>query len=331
VLSEPQIQRYARQLLLRDVGERGQEALGAVRVLLGLDGEVASTAAAYLRAGGTEVEPPSVTGAVWADTPPLLGASPLRPLTVWASPALPEREGIVVGARAGAQVLWSLGEGGCAACLRDATRGLGPPDRGPAGVQVGTLVALLAQRRALGIAAPLEGLEVSAAGTISARAAPACTHRPPAVPPDVLAAVVRHLSAALPDEGCAVLVGGGDDGVRVVPMVNAQDVHHARDPEAFPRSARTAFSFEPRAWLALLRATEAAGERILAIAHSHPDGGEHFSAEDRRMAAPDGLPLTPGVAHLVVAFRPGRAPLGRWVLWINGDFAESECPLPQQS
>jgi proteasome lid subunit RPN8/RPN11 len=176
----------------------------------------------------------------------------------------------------------------------------------------------------------MEGVEISAAGTISTLATPACGHRPPAVPGEVLAELIRHLSASLPDEGCAVLVGRGDV-VRLVPMENAQDAHHARDPEAFPRQARAAFTFEPRAWLALLRTLEAAGERILAIAHSHPDGDEHFSAEDRRSAAPDGQPLYPGVAHLLVAFRPGRPPVGRWGVWTDGDFAESACPLPDQS
>ena len=329
MLSEPQIQRYARQLLLRDLGERGQEALGAVRVLLGLDGEAAGAAAAYLRAGGTEVSASSDTAA-WASMPPLLRTAPLRPLTVTASPELPEPEGVVVGGRGGARVLWSVGADGCADCLRHATRHLGPPGHGSSGIQVGTLVALLVQRRALGVAAPMEGVEVSAAGTVSTLVVPACVHRPPAIPDDVLAELVHHLSAALPDEGCAVLVGGGD-GVRLVPMANAQDAHRARDPEAFPRTARTAFTFEPRAWLALLRTLEASGGRILAIAHSHPDGGEHFSAEDRRSAAPDGQPLYPGVAHLLVAFRPGRPPVGRWGVWTDGDFAESACPLPEQS
>jgi [CysO sulfur-carrier protein]-S-L-cysteine hydrolase len=329
VLSEPQIQRYARQVLLRDVGERGQESLGAVRVLLALTGEVASAAATYLRAGGTEVELEGESRGAWAAIPALLGAAPLRRLAVTASPEIPAHEGVVVGAREGAQVLWSIGEGGCAACLRDATRPLAAPRPDPGAVQVGTLLALLVQRRALGLAASLEGLEVSAAGMLSTLAAPACTHRPPAVPPEVLAELVRHLASALPDEGCAVLVGRGDT-VRLVPMENAQGSHHARDPDAFPRPAGRAFSFEPRAWLALLRATEASGERILAIAHSHPGGDGHFSAEDRRWAAPDGQPLYPGVAHLVVAFGAGRAPRARWALWRSGDFDESDCPLPEQ-
>jgi len=143
----------------------------------------------------------------------------------------------------------------------------------------------------------------------------------------MLTELVRHLSAALPDEGCAVLLGR-EDQVRLVPMENAQARHHARDPEAFPRTARTAFSLDPRAWLALLREADRTGERILAIAHSHPESGAGFSAEDRRWAAPDGQPLLPGVAHLVIAFQGGRPRSARWAVWADGDFLETDCLLP---
>jgi [CysO sulfur-carrier protein]-S-L-cysteine hydrolase len=327
VLSEPQIQRYARQLLLNDVGERGQEALGALRVELALAGDVASGAAAYLRAGGTEVDAPGETPGPWARTPPLLEAMPSARLQISAAPAIPVPAGLVLGSRAGSHVVLSAGEDGCAACLRDVVQGLRPPEaHGESSVQVGTLVALLVQRRALGLAPDLEGLEVSDTGTLTALAPPTCTHRP-VVPADVLTALVRHLAAALPDEGCAVLVGRGDR-LRLVPMENAQAAHHARDPDTFPGSPRTAFSLDPRAWLALLRQTDAAGERVVAISHSHPGGVAHFSAEDRRWAAPDGQPLLPGVAHLVIAFRQG-IPVGAcWAVWSGGDFVELACPLP---
>src|SRR5262249_20611725 len=149
VLTEPQIQRYARQLLLRDVGEHGQEALGAVLVELALPDEVAAAAAAYLRAGGTEVHRPAMSDAPLARPPPLLEPPPGRRLHVVAAPTVPEQAAVVVGSEAGRVILWSLGETGCRACLADGVRGLGPPDVGAA-VQIGSLVALLVQRRALG-------------------------------------------------------------------------------------------------------------------------------------------------------------------------------------
>jgi proteasome lid subunit RPN8/RPN11 len=329
VLTEPEIQRYARQLLLRDVGERGQEALGAVEVELQLDGAVAAAAATYLRAGGTQVRSVPGTTGPWAETAPVLpGSSAGSRVQILAAPGTPERAGLVLGSATGAHVLWSIAGDGCRACLRQALRALAAPELpDPRSVQLGSVLALLVQRRALGLAAPLEGVEISRTGALRTLTVEPCTHRPPSVPDEVLAELIRHLSAALPEEGCAVLVGR-QDRVRLVPMQNAQSAHHARDPEAFRRTARTAFSFDPRAWLTVLREADRAGERVLAIAHSHPEGGSAFSAEDRRQLAPDGQPLLPGVAHLVIAFEGGRPHSGRWAVWTDGDFLETACPLP---
>ncbi|HEY1334626.1 MAG TPA: Mov34/MPN/PAD-1 family protein, partial [Myxococcaceae bacterium] len=240
MLSEAQIQRYARQLLLRDVGERGQEALGAVEVELALGGAVAAAAAVYLRAGGTAVAVAGPSEGPWAAMEPLLGAGPGVLLRVVAAPGAPEGAGVVVGSAEGGHVLWSVSAEGCRACLAAVTAALAPPDVPEgSGVQLGSVLALLVQRRALGLAPALEGLRLSRTGALSTLGAEPCTHRPPSVSDAVLAELLRHLSAALPDEGCAVLVGR-EDRVRIVPMQNAQPAHHARDPEAFPRTARTA-------------------------------------------------------------------------------------------
>ena len=54
-LTEPQIARYARQILLQAVGGEGQQALLASVVRVVGEGLAASTAASYLQAGGTTV------------------------------------------------------------------------------------------------------------------------------------------------------------------------------------------------------------------------------------------------------------------------------------
>src|SRR5262249_34267653 len=261
-----------------------------------------------------DVHLPAVPGGPWAFTPALLGAAPGAVLEVVAARRAPQPAGVVVGSAASGQILWSISADGCRGWLPPLVKAPRPPE-GPAAtnVELGSVVALLVQRRALGLAAALEGLELSPAGVLSTLAAPVCAHRPPALAAPVLTELVRHLSRALPDEGCAVLLARGDQ-VRLVPMENAQARHHARDPEAFPRTARTAFRLDPHAWLALLREADRTGERILAIAHSHPDGGAGFSAEDRRWAAPDGQPLLPGVAHLVIAFRGNQPSAARWAV-----------------
>jgi proteasome lid subunit RPN8/RPN11 len=70
------------------------------------------------------------------------------------------------------------------------------------------------------------------------------------------------------------------------------------------------------------------GERIGCIFHSHVDVGAYFSAEDRAMAAPDNVPLHPGVAYLVVAVDEGKASAIRLFWWDRGAFQEKSIPLP---
>jgi proteasome lid subunit RPN8/RPN11 len=113
----------------------------------------------------------------------------------------------------------------------------------------------------------------------------------------------------------------------VHPLRNAYDAHHARDPARFPHTARTAFAFDPREWLALILEAETRGERVVCVYHSHVDTGAHFSAEDREWAAPDGEPLLPGVSYLVVSVEGGHATRARGFTWKFSDFHEVEAPL----
>ena len=145
--------------------------------------------------------------------------------------------------------------------------------------------------------------------------------------PDDLTAVLRHVEAAYPNEGCGLILRGSAGGFTVRPMVNAYDRYHAVDPEAFPRTSRTAYFFDPKEWLAVSQQVDAAGDRIACIFHSHADVGAYFSAEDRAMAAPEGQPLYPGVSYLVVAVDAGKATAARLYRWQGGEFEESTVPL----
>ena len=112
---------------------------------------------------------------------------------------------------------------------------------------------------------------------------------------ELLAAVRMHLERAYPHEGCGVILEG-PGGARSQPLANAC----AGDP-------RQGFAFEPREWLRVCRDADAAGERVVAVFHSHVDAPALLSAVDRAAAAPGGVPLLPGVLHLVEAVRDGRA------------------------
>jgi proteasome lid subunit RPN8/RPN11 len=148
-----------------------------------------------------------------------------------------------------------------------------------------------------------------------------------ALPPD-LSPVVRHLEAMYPQEGCGVVLWAEQgDSWCVRPLTNAYDRYHALDPVRFPRTSRTAYLFEPREWLLLLQQAEAQGEQVVCVFHSHVNGIADFSAEDRAQAAPEGQPLLPGVAYLVVAVEAGRATHARLFWWENEDFRDRPVPL----
>ncbi len=135
--------------------------------------------------------------------------------------------------------------------------------------------------------------------------------------------------ARYPNEACG-LVFEGPAGRRAQAMANALDLYHARDPDHFPRTARTGYLMEPREQLAALEAAEQAGERLCAIFHSHADVGAYFSEEDMAMALDDrGEPLQPGVEYLVLSVRAGRCDaIKGFRLEGQGRSSERDLPLP---
>ncbi|MFB1479085.1 Mov34/MPN/PAD-1 family protein [Corallococcus sp. RDP092CA] len=130
-------------------------------------------------------------------------------------------------------------------------------------------------------------------------------------PPEVLARMIRHLEAAWPLEGCGVILrsGAGEGGAwRVVPLPNASP------------TPRVAYAFAPEAWLQVCLDADARHEAVVCVFHSHVDAPAVFSAEDRRQAAPSGIPLLPGVSYVVVAIRGGRVASASRSSWCAGDF-----------
>jgi proteasome lid subunit RPN8/RPN11 len=352
-LREEQVQRYSRLVLLRGVGGRGQEALLATGARLDAGGPALLAAAAYLGAGGNPVQGPEAVALAPGDAGFLVQASELggpaaptlrralealnpdavaSPVRTGALVALPDacrgpRPLVAVGQCDGRWVLWAAGEEACGACLLESVAGVGAPGDGPEAIQAGALVALMYQRLVLGLAPALSGMGMGTDGRMEVLEVPACRH-PPKIPEAVLAEAVRHLEACYPDEGCGVLVSG-PDGMRWAALRNAYGSWAARDPVGFPRSARTAFLFEPSEWLALMREADGAAERVACIVHSHPDGQAAFSADDASQAAPAGLPLLPGVDYLVVSLVQGEAKQAVLVRWRDGGFQEWPFFLPK--
>lgn len=140
-----------------------------------------------------------------------------------------------------------------------------------------------------------------------------------------VAAVAAHARGTWPEECCGVVLGGGR-GDRVHRIPNVQNRLHARDPETFPRDARTAYTMDPGALEAVLEQAERSGLSLKAFYHSHPDHDAYFSDEDRACAAPFGEPTYPDAAQVVVSVRNGEVAGMAVYAWSPqaGEFVEVE-------
>lgn len=189
-LSEDQILRYSRQILLKDVGGRGQEALLEAGVRLEGAGPAGLTAAAYLAAGGTPVVTtdakvgPATVGFLVADSD--IGHLASEVLTR----VLPEVNPDAAMPRPGGRIAelpaaWSgeapwvalggdgtrgavvfRGDQGCVWCFGETVRTLGAAPNGVLGVALGTLGALVFQRLRLGMGPGLGGKWLVAPGQL---------------------------------------------------------------------------------------------------------------------------------------------------------------------
>lgn len=146
--------------------------------------------------------------------------------------------------------------------------------------------------------------------------------------PELLREMVAEGRRCYPNEACG-LVFEGPGGVRVEPIDNAVDRYHAKDPERFPRTARTAYLMDPRKQLAALEKAEGAGERLAAVYHSHADVGAYFSEEDRAQAlSAGGEPLLPGVEYLVLSVRAAGCDAIKCFRFEGGAWQERAIDLP---
>jgi hypothetical protein len=175
MLSDAQIDRYCRQIVLPEIGGRGQERLlGAVAAIHG-GGDAAVVCARYLSGAGVgrlwlggrgafgppgcpparEVDGSDLAAAIGDRNPDcrVLAVRPERPsVAVWLSPLLPDR------ARSEAAIVWGgsskeraaslyVPPGGCGECARAVAEQEGCQG---SSALVGTLLALLALRALLG-------------------------------------------------------------------------------------------------------------------------------------------------------------------------------------
>lgn len=122
--------------------------------------------------------------------------------------------------------------------------------------------------------------------------------------PDELREVRDHAVSEYPSESCGViLVRRGER--RLIRCRNLQDDLHRRDPERYPRDARTAYYIDPADLLKIGR-LEGDGFGVAVIYHSHIDAGAYFSETDRKQALVGGEPAYPEATYVVTSVVGGR-------------------------
>lgn len=212
-LTEEQIVRFSRQILLRDVGGKGQQRLLEVPVVVEGEGEAAESAREYLEAGGTPVvrtaavapsEPAAEYGAAEGTSRATTEPPRENRATGW-TPELRPRATPELRLHLAAGMIAVKRPDGCDRCFEAATRAHeralqnratgdrssspvresssrnGPTarDRAGASVALGALAALVAQRVVLGLGDDRVALYDVDEGSLelSRRDLPPCEHR----------------------------------------------------------------------------------------------------------------------------------------------------------
>jgi [CysO sulfur-carrier protein]-S-L-cysteine hydrolase len=123
------------------------------------------------------------------------------------------------------------------------------------------------------------------------------------LPHSIYQAMVDHLQAVYPLEGCGLLAGRPGLALRSYPVENAL-------------GSPVAFTMEPAQQLAALLALEAEGLELVAIYHSHPAGPERPSPSDIAQA------YYSDAAQVIVSLADRERPLARAFMVGNGRFHE---------
>jgi proteasome lid subunit RPN8/RPN11 len=106
-----------------------------------------------------------------------------------------------------------------------------------------------------------------------------------------------------PFESCGVILRRGEER-RLMRCRNAQNELHGRDPQRYPRDARTAYYIDPKDLLRI-GDLEQQGFTVAVIYHSHIDAGAYFSETDRRQALVGGEPAYPEAVYVVTSVMRG--------------------------
>lgn len=132
----------------------------------------------------------------------------------------------------------------------------------------------------------------------------------------LLPAIYRAVEPSYPHEGCGFVFEDADGVLSNLPTENRAQLLHDKDPERYPRGGADWFEPDMKPWLQAVRA----GHTPRLIYHSHPEVGAYFSEGDYesavvRMGGGEVVERNPGVDHMVVSVRGGRADGAKLFRW----------------
>ena len=130
------------------------------------------------------------------------------------------------------------------------------------------------------------------------------TRDPIPLPARVYHELCAHAVQAAPEEECCGLIVGNalERYLRVVRCSNEMEALHQKDPERFPRDARSAFYMSPKDIDHASQEAEARGERVTAVYHSHVGAGAYLSPLDLAHAEHDFFPFPEADQIVVTVF-----------------------------
>jgi proteasome lid subunit RPN8/RPN11 len=136
-------------------------------------------------------------------------------------------------------------------------------------------------------------------------AAPDAALEPARLARELIMEIFGHARECYPEECCGILTGPeGGRPERVVRCTNVQNQRLARGESEL--DATRAFWIDERELYQALREADERDHTVRVVYHSHIDTAPYLSHTDQRGAlGPDGSPLWPGSAQLVVSVSDG--------------------------
>jgi proteasome lid subunit RPN8/RPN11 len=131
------------------------------------------------------------------------------------------------------------------------------------------------------------------------------------IPTDIFEQMVEQVRTQAPIEACGILAGVDGRVEKLYEMANAD------------RSSRH-FMMEPREQFEAVKDMRAAGLKMLAIYHSHPETPARPSVEDLRLA------LTPDVVYVIISLRNADNPTVKGFLIEDGTITPVPVEVPRR-